>query len=59
MAGLPCRFCGGATRVVKSQPYANQVWRRRECLTCQKRFTTRERFDKIKKMGTNAHAPSL
>lgn len=44
MTGLPCRFCGGATRVVKSRPYTNQIWRRRRCLveSCGKRFTTRE-----------------
>lgn len=40
-----CIYCSGDTRVTNSrhQKKTNQVWRRRQCLTCQQLFTTEER----------------
>lgn len=41
--GLQCPACGAAlTKVVDSRPRAVLIRRRRECLTCRMRFTTRE-----------------
>lgn len=39
-----CLYCNGETKVVNSrlQRRNNQVWRRRQCLSCQSVFTTHE-----------------
>jgi len=56
---LKCPFCGNLeTKVLDSRPAGNgnSVRRRRECLNCDSRFTTYERFEEnrirvIKKEG--------
>lgn len=40
---MTCPVCGGHTKVIDSRPYAESVYRRRECLECFHRFTTYER----------------
>ncbi len=46
MRGMPCRYCGGPSRVLDSRHHGDgqgtHVRRRRKCLKCGKRFTTRE-----------------
>ena len=41
-----CPACGaGESRVINSRPSSNGhegIWRRRQCLTCQHRYTTEE-----------------
>src|SRR5258708_12478663 len=47
---MKCPFCGFANdKVVDSRESkeADSIRRRRECLKCEKRFTTYERIDKI------------
>jgi transcriptional repressor NrdR len=47
---MRCPYCGHAEdRVVDSRELGegNQVRRRRECLSCQKRFTTYERIEEV------------
>jgi transcriptional repressor NrdR len=41
---MVCVHCGGKTKVVNSrlQRKANQVWRRRQCLSCKAVFSTQE-----------------
>lgn len=41
---MVCIYCGGETKVTNSrlQKRNNQVWRRRQCLTCGSVFTTHE-----------------
>lgn len=41
---MNCLYCGGETKVTNSrlQKRNNQIWRRRECLTCHAVFTTHE-----------------
>jgi transcriptional repressor NrdR len=41
---MNCIYCGGDTKVVNSrvQKRSNQVWRRRQCITCGAIFTTEE-----------------
>jgi transcriptional repressor NrdR len=41
---MVCIYCGGETKVTNSrlQRRNNQVWRRRQCQTCQSVFTTHE-----------------
>jgi hypothetical protein len=42
-SGIKCPNCAAtASRVVRSEPRAGFVWRRRECLRCRSRFTTTE-----------------
>jgi transcriptional regulator NrdR family protein len=40
-----CPACGADSRVVDSRPKGPTVWRRRECVMCRRRFTTREVID--------------
>lgn len=44
---MVCIYCGGETKVTNSrlQKRNNQVWRRRQCLTCQSVFTTHEQIE--------------
>jgi transcriptional repressor NrdR len=41
---MNCIYCGGSTKVVNSRPQKRlqQVWRRRQCQSCQAVFTTLE-----------------
>lgn len=40
---MTCPVCGGKTKVIDSRCYDSEsVWRRRECLECNHRFTTIE-----------------
>lgn len=41
---MVCLYCNGETKVVNSrlQRRNNQIWRRRQCLSCQSVFTTHE-----------------
>lgn len=41
---MVCTYCGGDTKVTNSrhQVKNNQVWRRRQCLSCQAIFSTEE-----------------
>jgi transcriptional repressor NrdR len=41
---MVCIYCGGETKVTNSrlQKRNNQVWRRRQCLSCSQTFTTHE-----------------
>jgi len=42
---LSCPECGDdAMRVLRTTASANQIIRRRECTSCQARFTTKETF---------------
>jgi len=40
---MRCVFCGKYTKVVDKRNGEGSIRRRRECLTCKKRFTTHER----------------
>ncbi len=42
---MNCPACKGETRVIDSREAPAAVRRRRECLTCARRFTTYERFE--------------
>ncbi len=44
---MNCLYCKAKTEVVNSrvQKRSNQVWRRRQCLSCRASFTTRETID--------------
>jgi transcriptional repressor NrdR len=44
---MVCIYCGGETKVTNSrlQRRNNQVWRRRQCLSCQAVFTTHEAIE--------------
>jgi transcriptional repressor NrdR len=44
---MVCVYCGNDTGVINSrwQKRSNQVWRRRQCLTCQSVFTTHEQIE--------------
>ena len=44
---MVCVYCGNRTQVTNSrlQKKANQVWRRRQCQSCQGLFTTLEQID--------------
>ena len=44
---MVCVYCGSETKVTNSrqQKRNNQVWRRRECLSCKAVFTTHECVD--------------
>jgi transcriptional regulator NrdR family protein len=42
---MDCVQCSADTRVVDTRPVGDAVRRRRECLSCQARFTTCERAD--------------
>lgn len=47
---MRCPFCGSAdTKVVDSRSYleGNSIKRRRECIICQKRFSTFERVEEV------------
>jgi transcriptional repressor NrdR len=41
---VECPYCGADSRVSDSRPAADGVRRRRECLECERRFTTYERL---------------
>ena len=41
---VECPYCGSDSRVLDSRGVANQVRRRRQCLSCERRFTTYERL---------------
>ena len=46
---MRCLFCGSedpGTRVIDSRQVDDTIRRRRECLACEKRFTTYERVDR-------------
>ncbi|POZ89368.1 MULTISPECIES: transcriptional regulator NrdR [Petrotoga] len=48
---MKCPFCGyDETKVLDSRPASNgtSIRRRRECLQCQARFTTYERYDQTR-----------
>ena len=55
---MRCPYCGAEdTKVTDSRPSENTIRRRRECIVCDKRFTTYERIEVIplmvvKKDGT-------
>jgi transcriptional repressor NrdR len=44
---MVCIYCGHSTKVVNSrlQRQTNNIWRRRQCLSCGAIFTTHESFD--------------
>lgn len=44
---MVCLYCGSETQVKNSraQKRNNQIWRRRECLSCKATFTTHEAAD--------------
>ena len=42
---MQCKFCGNDTKVVDKRDNGGQTRRRRECLSCGKRFTTYETID--------------
>lgn len=44
---MVCIYCGSATQVSNSrlQKRLNQVWRRRQCISCGNTFTTHEAVD--------------
>ncbi len=43
---MKCPKCGGDTTVFNTRPRPNNtVWRRRKCLDCDERTTTREMED--------------
>ena len=47
---MRCPYCGFAeSKVIDSRPTeeSNSIRRRRECLKCQKRFTTYEKLEAI------------
>lgn len=45
---MKCPFCGfEESRVFDSRPFGEGIRRRRECLACQKRFTTNETVEKL------------
>ena len=39
---MTCPVCGGQTKVTESRRYTDTIRRRRECLNCHHRFTTKE-----------------
>jgi transcriptional repressor NrdR len=39
---MTCPYCAGFTKVIDSRPDEDSVYRRRECLSCKKRFSTIE-----------------
>lgn len=43
---MVCLYCHGETKVTnsRSQKRQNQVWRRRQCLSCKANFTTHEKL---------------
>jgi hypothetical protein len=43
-AGI-CRQCGGDSKVIDTNPTAGPIRRRRECIQCGWRWTTREYSD--------------
>lgn len=49
--------CGGDTKVFDSRPSGDNVWRRRECLKCGRRFATYElRADDINELWKQLQA---
>lgn len=44
---MVCLYCNSKTRVINSRPQKrnNQIWRRRQCLSCRAVFTTHEGID--------------
>ncbi len=53
---MQCPFCGNGTKVVDKRNVEGFVRRRRECLSCEKRFSTHEKIERpelrvIKKDG--------
>lgn len=46
---MTCPICGGETKVVDSRSELDCVYRRRRCLDCEYRFTTREIEDDLLK----------
>lgn len=44
---MKCPFCSKNTKVYNSRSthYSTQTWRRRQCLNCNKSFTTKEKVD--------------
>jgi transcriptional repressor NrdR len=41
---MNCPYCDGPSKVVDSRPIPDGIRRRRECLDCERRFTTHERL---------------
>jgi transcriptional repressor NrdR len=41
---MRCPYCGSESRVVDSRPLPDGIRRRRECSSCDRRFTTHERL---------------
>jgi len=39
---MNCHVCGASTKVINSRQVAGTVTRRRQCVSCGRRFTTRE-----------------
>ena len=39
---MKCPACGAKTKVADSRPCADDIQRTRECLNCERRFTTLE-----------------
>jgi transcriptional repressor NrdR len=54
---MVCIYCGGQTKVTNSrlQKRNNQVWRRRECLSCQAVFTTHETVELESALSVNVN----
>lgn len=52
---MKCIYCSSETQVVNSRPQkrANNVWRRRQCLSCKAVFTTIETADLEKSLVVN------
>ena len=45
---MRCPYCGAEdTKVTDSRPSENPIRRRRECIVCDRRFTTYERIEVI------------
>ncbi|MBQ4424434.1 MAG: transcriptional repressor NrdR [Lachnospiraceae bacterium] len=45
---MKCPYCGAEdTKVTDSRPSENTIRRRRQCIVCDKRFTTYERVEEI------------
>jgi transcriptional repressor NrdR len=42
---MKCPFCGAETKVTNKRDSEGETRRRRECLKCQKRFTTYEKIE--------------
>ncbi|HSW78451.1 MAG TPA: hypothetical protein VLF88_00320 [Candidatus Babeliales bacterium] len=58
---MVCVYCGGETKVTNSrlQRRNNQVWRRRQCLTCRSVFTTHESVELESTLSVNKNGQNV